>query len=124
MLSLNNFFIRLHEFGGPAAHLGYFKRHFVDNLKWLTAERYAQLISLSQALPGPGSSQVSFAIGVEKGGLLGGLCAFIGFTLPSFLIMFFLALSAHQFGNIYFAVIAGLNSLRSLLLPMQLTVWQ
>tara|TARA_B100001059_G_scaffold226859_1_gene255894 strand:- start:15996 stop:17147 length:1152 start_codon:yes stop_codon:yes gene_type:complete len=97
------------SFGGPAAHLGYFKRHFVDNLRWLNSERYAQLISLSQALPGPGSSQVSFAIGVEKGGLLGGLCAFIGFTLPSFLIMFFLALSAHQFGNIYFAVIAGLK---------------
>ena len=97
------------SFGGPAAHLGYFKRHFVDNLKWLSAERYAQLISLSQALPGPGSSQVSFAMGVEKGGILGGLCAFIGFTLPSFLIMFFLALSAHQFGDIYFAVIAGLK---------------
>ncbi|RZF95362.1 chromate efflux transporter [Pseudoalteromonas sp. CO302Y] len=97
------------SFGGPAAHLGYFKRHFVDNLNWLSNERYAQLISLSQALPGPGSSQVSFAIGVEKAGLLGGLSAFIGFTLPSFLIMFFLALSAHQFGNLYFAVIAGLK---------------
>lgn len=97
------------SFGGPAAHLGYFKRHLVDNLNWLSNERYAQLISLSQALPGPGSSQVSFAIGVEKAGLLGGLSAFIGFTLPSFLIMFFLALSAHQFGNLYFAVIAGLK---------------
>ncbi len=97
------------SFGGPAAHLGYFKRHFVDNLKWLSAQRFAQLISLSQALPGPGSSQVSFAMGIEKGGVLGGICAFIGFTLPSFLIMFFLALSAHQFGNIYFALIAGLK---------------
>ena len=61
------------SFGGPAAHLGYFKNHFVDNLKWLNNQRYAQLISLSQALPGPGSSQVGFAIGVERYGLSGGV---------------------------------------------------
>ncbi|MCQ8879802.1 chromate efflux transporter [Pseudoalteromonas shioyasakiensis] len=97
------------SFGGPAAHLGYFKRHFVDNLKWLNTQRYAQLISLSQALPGPGSSQVGFAIGVERGGLLGGIAAFIGFTLPSLLIMILLAISAHQFDAIYFAIIAGLK---------------
>ncbi|MBQ4800124.1 chromate efflux transporter [Pseudoalteromonas sp. MMG006] len=97
------------SFGGPAAHLGYFKRHFVDTLNWLTNTRYAQLISLSQALPGPGSSQVSFAIGVERAGVLGGIAAFIGFTLPSFLIMVLLAISAHQFDAVYFAVIAGLK---------------
>ena len=56
------------SFGGPAAHLGYFKHHFVDSLRWLSISRYSQLISLSQALPGPGSSQVSFAIGVERAG--------------------------------------------------------
>ncbi|ASM55482.1 chromate transporter [Pseudoalteromonas nigrifaciens] len=97
------------SFGGPAAHLGYFKRHFVDTLNWLTNTRYAQLISLSQALPGPGSSQVSFAIGVERAGVLGGIAAFIGFTLPSFLIMLLLAISAHQFDTVYFAIIAGLK---------------
>ena len=97
------------SFGGPAAHLGYFKRHFVDNLKWLNTQRYAQLISLSQALPGPGSSQVGFAIGVERAGLLGGIAAFIGFTLPSLLIMILLAISAHQFDAIYFAIIASLK---------------
>ncbi|MFU2510339.1 chromate efflux transporter [Pseudoalteromonas sp. ASV78] len=97
------------SFGGPAAHLGYFKRHFVDNLQWLNAQRYAQLISLSQALPGPGSSQVGFAIGVERAGVFGGIAAFIGFTLPSFLIMALLAISAHQFDAIYFAIIAGLK---------------
>jgi chromate transporter len=96
-------------FGGPAAHLGYFKRHFVDTLNWLSNSRYAQLISLSQVLPGPGSSQVSFAIGLERAGLLGGVAAFIGFTLPSFLIMLLLAVSAHQFDAIYFAMIAGLK---------------
>ena len=97
------------SFGGPAAHLGYFKRHFVDNLQWLNAKRYAQLISLSQALPGPGSSQVGFAIGVERAGVLGGIAAFVGFTLPSFLIMALLAISAHQFDAIYFAIVAGLK---------------
>jgi chromate transporter len=97
------------SFGGPAAHLGYFKRHFVDSLHWLTNARYAQLISLSQALPGPGSSQVSFAIGVERAGVSGGIAAFLGFTLPSFLIMLLLAVSAHQFDAVYFAIIAGLK---------------
>ena len=97
------------SFGGPAAHLGYFKRHFVDNLQWLTTTRYAQLISLSQAMPGPGSSQVSFAIGVERGGLLGGIAAFLGFTTPSILIMMLLAISASQFDDIYYAVISGLK---------------
>jgi len=97
------------SFGGPAAHLGYFKRHFVDNLQWLTTTRYAQLISLSQAIPGPGSSQVSFAIGVERGGLLGGIAAFLGFTTPSILIMMLLAISASQFDDIYYAVISGLK---------------
>ena len=97
------------SFGGPAAHLGYFKHHFVDSLHWLSTARYAQLISLSQALPGPGSSQVSFAIGVERAGVLGGIAAFIGFTLPSFLIMVLIAISAHQFDAVYFAIIAGLK---------------
>lgn len=97
------------SFGGPAAHLSYFKRHFVDNLQWLNNQRYAQLIGLSQALPGPGSSQVGFAIGVERAGILGGFVAFIGFTLPSFLIMVLLAISAHQFAAIYFAIVAGLK---------------
>ena len=97
------------SFGGTAAHLGYFKRHFVDTLNWLSDTRYAQLISLSQALPGPGSSQVGFAIGVERAGVIGGITAFIAFTLPSFLIMLLLAVSAHQFDAVYFAIIAGLK---------------
>ncbi|MCM2678483.1 chromate efflux transporter [Echinimonas agarilytica] len=75
------------SFGGPAAHLGYFQRHFVTKLGWLDQARYAQLVALSQFLPGPGSSQVGFAIGYQRAGLLGGLTAFIAFTLPSFAIM-------------------------------------
>ena len=97
------------SFGGPAAHLGFFKKHFVDNLNWLSNERYSSMISLSQILPGPGSSQVGFAIGVERAGLLGGMAAFIGFTLPSFLIMFVLALTASELQGTLSAVIHGLK---------------
>ncbi|MCF2947282.1 chromate efflux transporter [Paraglaciecola aquimarina] len=79
------------SFGGPAAHIGYFQKTFVEKLTWLTNEEYANLISLSQILPGPGSSQIGFAIGLRKAGLLGAIAAFIGFTLPSFTIMYCLA---------------------------------
>lgn len=75
------------SFGGPAAHLGYFQRHFVTKHQWLSAEQYAQLVALSQFLPGPSSSQVGFAIGYHKGGLAGACAAFIAFTFPSFLLM-------------------------------------
>jgi chromate transporter len=81
------------SFGGPAAHLGYFQRTFVQKLEWLSNDAYVKLISLSQILPGPGSSQVGFAIGLHKGGLAGGVAAFVGFTLPSFLLMYWLAVS-------------------------------
>jgi chromate transporter len=87
------------SFGGPAAHLGYFQQAFVEKLKWLSQDEYASLVSLSQLLPGPGSSQVGFAIGLHKAGLLGGIAAFVGFTLPSFGLLFALAVwmnEAHQ----------------------------
>ncbi|WP_105169349.1 chromate efflux transporter [Pseudoalteromonas sp. T1lg23B] len=97
------------SFGGPAAHLGFFKKHFVDNLGWLSNERYAAMISLSQILPGPGSSQVGFAIGLERAGIFGGIAAFLGFTLPSFLIMLLLAMSASQLDSALLGVINGLK---------------
>ena len=89
------------SFGGPAAHIGYFKHAFVDKFKWLDEHNYAQLISLSQFLPGPGSSQIGFAIGLQRAGLLGGIAAFLGFTLPSFMLLYALAVidisgSQHQ----------------------------
>lgn len=83
------------SFGGPAAHIGYFQHTFVQKLAWLSNDAYAKLISLSQILPGPGSSQVGFAIGLQKAGLVGGLAAFIGFTLPSFILMYWLAVSVN-----------------------------
>lgn len=75
------------SFGGPAAHLGYFRKVFVEDKKWLNDEHYSQLVALSQFLPGPGSSQVGFAIGLHRLGLMGGILAFTAFTLPSFLLM-------------------------------------
>jgi len=79
------------SFGGPAAHIGYFQTTFVQKLNWLDQQAYGKLVALSQFLPGPGSSQVGFAIGLRQAGLAGGLAAFIGFTLPSFFLLYLLA---------------------------------
>ena len=93
-------------FGGPAAHLGYFHRYFVERLNWLDAQQYGKLVALSQFLPGPGSSQVGFAIGLQRAGLAGGIAAFIGFTLPSFCLMLgFFALSSQH--NLDFLTLAS-----------------
>lgn len=79
------------SFGGPAAHMGYFRAVFVERLKWLDETAYGRLIALSQFLPGPSSSQVGFAIGYQRAGIGGGVAVFLGFTLPSFLLLFLLA---------------------------------
>ncbi|MBO1927942.1 chromate efflux transporter [Thiomicrorhabdus sp. 6S2-11] len=100
------------SFGGPAAHLGYFRQHFVERMKWLNDNDYGQLIALSQFLPGPGSSQVGFAIGYRYAGLLGAWAAFIGFTLPSFLLLLWVALYQPPSDQpIYALVISGLKLL-------------
>lgn len=78
----------LRSFGGPIAHLGYFRRAFVEQRQWLDDARFSQLLALCQFLPGPASSQLGFAIGLQRVGWLGGLAAFAGFTLPSALLMF------------------------------------
>jgi len=84
------------SFGGPAAHLGYFRRAFVQRLGWLDDDGYARLVALAQFLPGPASSQVGFAIGLQRAGLIGGLAAFVGFTLPSFTLMTALAIGSRS----------------------------
>lgn len=81
----------LTSFGGPAAHLGYFQKNFVQDKKWIDQDGFSRLVALSQFLPGPGSSQVGFALGLQRAGLKGGLAAFIGFTLPSFFIIYVIA---------------------------------
>lgn len=73
----------LTSFGGPIAHLGYFRSEFVERRRWLDERRYADLVALCQFLPGPASSQVGFAIGLERAGWRGALAAWLGFTLPS-----------------------------------------
>ncbi len=83
----------LTSFGGPIAHLGYFRTEFVVRRRWLDEARYADLVALAQFLPGPASSQVGFALGVMRGGLAGGLAAWIGFTLPSALLLMGAALA-------------------------------
>ena len=107
------FALGLISFGGPAAHIGYFRRTFVDEQGWVDAKQYASFVALSQFMPGPGSSQIGFAIGYQRGGLAGAIAAFVGFTLPSFILMYLLAVTSAQWlGNAHFqGVIHGLKLL-------------
>ncbi|MHB1677424.1 MAG: chromate efflux transporter [Sulfuriferula sp.] len=95
LLSIFLIFLRLgaSSFGGPIAHLGYFRLEFVERRKWLDEHAYADLVSLCQFLPGPASSQVGMAIGLTRGGIPGAMAAWLGFTLPSALIMVLFGLS-------------------------------
>ncbi len=100
----------LTSFGGPTAHLGYFREELVVRRRWLSESHYAELVALSQFIPGPASSQVGFGLGLQRAGFRGALAAFIAFTLPSALIMLLLALSATQFtGPIADGLITGLK---------------
>nr|WP_323969440.1 chromate efflux transporter [Aeromonas veronii] len=87
------------SFGGPAAHIGYFQRTFIQRLGWLTQAEFARLLALCQLLPGPASSQLGFAIGRHRAGLGGALSAFLGFTLPSFLLLLAAAIGIGQLGS-------------------------
>ncbi|MGY6548515.1 MAG: chromate efflux transporter [Roseinatronobacter sp.] len=84
----------LTSFGGPIAHLGYFRDELVERRNWIDERGYADLVALCQFLPGPASSQVGFALGLLRAGWLGGLAAFIAFTLPSALLLFAFAMGA------------------------------
>ena len=77
----------LTSFGGPIAHLGYFHAEYVARRRWLNEQTYADLVALCQFLPGPASSQVGIAIGMMRAGLLGGIAAWLGFTVPSALAL-------------------------------------
>jgi chromate transporter len=81
----------LTSFGGPIAHIGYFRNEFVTRRAWLDEAAYADLVALCQFLPGPASSQVGFSVGLMRAGYLGGLAAWAGFTLPSALLMLLFA---------------------------------
>ena len=89
----------LTSFGGPIAHLGYFRDEFVVRRRWLDEKTYADLVALCQFLPGPASSQVGIAIGLSRAGYLGALAAWLGFTLPSAVALVLFAYGVEAFGE-------------------------
>ncbi|MCI4662281.1 MAG: chromate efflux transporter [Neomegalonema sp.] len=89
----------LTSFGGPVAHLGYFREAFVERRGWMSDRLYADLVALCQFMPGPASSQVGFAIGLLRGGGWGGLAAWAGFTLPSALALIAIAYGLDALGS-------------------------
>lgn len=99
----------LTSFGGPIAHLGYFHEEYVRKRKWIDERSYADLVAISQFLPGPASSQVGIGIGVLQGGILGGIISFIGFTIPSVLILMLFAL---LFNHLEFETAGWLHGLK------------
>jgi chromate transporter len=100
----------LTSFGGPVAHLGYFREELVIRRGWLDDHAYADLVALCQFLPGPASSQVGFALGLLRAGWLGALAAFVAFTLPSAFVLFAFAITAAQItGPVGTGLIDGLK---------------
>ncbi|MDM7948353.1 chromate efflux transporter [Hydrogenophaga sp.] len=95
----------LTSFGGPVAHLGYFRQEFVERRRWLSEAAYADLVALCQFLPGPASSQVGLALGLSRAGYAGAWAAWVGFTVPSAIALIALAIGLAQAGD---AVPAGL----------------
>lgn len=99
----------LTSFGGPIAHIGFFRTEYVENRKWLSERRFSDLVALCHFLPGPTSSQVGIAVGITRGGLLGGMLAWIGFTLPSAAVLI-----AFGFGVVEFEALLEDDWLRGL----------
>jgi len=89
----------LTSFGGPVAHLGYFRAEFVERRGWLSERAYADLVALCQFLPGPASSQVGMALGLSRAGYAGALAAWAGFTLPSAIALILFAQGVASFGD-------------------------
>ncbi|SIR47483.1 chromate transporter [Pseudomonas sp. B10] len=89
----------LTSFGGPIAHLGYFRDEFVTRRQWLSERSYADLVALCQFLPGPASSQVGIALGLSRSGYAGALAAWAGFTLPSAIALILFALGIASYGD-------------------------
>lgn len=90
----------LTSFGGPVAHLGYFRTEFVERRKWLSDRAYADLVALCQFLPGPASSQVGMAIGLQRAGVLGMAAAWAGFTLPSAVLLLAFSVGVSALGDL------------------------
>jgi chromate transporter len=88
----------LTSFGGPIAHLGYFRREYVERRGWLDEAAYADFVALSQLLPGPASSQIGIMVGTRRAGMIGGIAAWLGFTLPSAIALVLFGLLARTMG--------------------------
>ena len=88
------------SFGGPVAHLGYFRKEYVERRRWIDDAHFADVVGLCQFLPGPSSSQTGFTIGYLQRGLWGGLAAWVGFTLPSALLMIGFAYGVSAWGQL------------------------
>jgi chromate transporter len=100
----------LTSFGGPIAHIGYFERTYVQQRHWLTAEQYGGIVALCQILPGPTSSQIGFSIGLHRAGWIGALAAWLGFTLPSALLMYLCAVFTRNWqGALAHSLLHGLQ---------------
>lgn len=93
------FRLGLTSFGGPIAHLGYFRQEFVARRRWLDEHAYADLVALCQFLPGPASSQVGIALGLSRGGIPGAVASWLGFTLPSAIALVLFGLGVTYFGG-------------------------
>lgn len=98
----------LTSFGGPAAHIGYFRDEYVHRRKWLDDKAYADLVALCQFLPGPASSQVGISIGMLRGGIMGGFLSWLGFTLPSVIALMIFAMLISS-GSVDIAWLHGLK---------------
>src|SRR5437667_2452106 len=90
----------LTSFGGPVAHLGYYRAEFVERRKWLDDHTYTDIVALWQFLPGPTSSQTGITIGLMRAGLLGAVAAWIGFTMPSAVAMILFGYGVTRFGDL------------------------
>ena len=111
----------LTSFGGPIVHIGYFREEYVARREWLDERTFAGLVALCHFLPGPTSSQLGFAVGILRAGIPGGIAAFVGFTLPSAVIMAGLGLGLNAFGGyVDDGLIDGLKSVAAAVLVVAL----
>src|ERR1051325_7859062 len=90
----------LTSFGGPVAHLGYFRAECVERRQWLDEHSYADIVALCQFLPGPASSQVGMSLGILRAGLPGALAAWVGFTMPSALVLILFGYGVSELGDL------------------------
>ena len=99
----------LTSFGGPIAHIGYFRREYVERRRWFDDRAFADLVALCQSLPGPASSQLGIAIGMQRAGIVGGILSWVGFTLPSAIVLVLFGLAS---GSADFSTAGWLHGLK------------